>query len=638
MDYLPQERQRGITISAASSCLPWRGHRFFIVDSPGHLDFTYEVETCLRAIDSVLVLLDAVAAVQPQTETVWRQADANNLPRVVFVNKMDRDAADLHRVVRNLKQSFHTSPAILHYPIFAHGVFTGSFNLLHTFPDQVTDELQPIPSVPDAYHAQVRRAADELLETVADVDDQIMSLYLDSQPITRQQMRTALRNACISNRLVPVLCGSSLKRIGVEQLMDAVVDYLPAPTERMSVHAQSVDSQQPVTYDRHRGRLVHLRAFAGSLPDGKKLLLNTTQGRTDMPTKLLRVIADKFVEIDSVQTGDIFAATGLQNTQTGDTIVLKHSPKSSHVVMETVRPPPAVFTVALSAETNSQEKELEEELFRFVEADASLETRVDEETGEILLSGMGELHLEVTVERMKRALQFPLHVSKPRVAYRESVTTSARGTEVYDTVIGSQQLYACLDVSIEPLEDDQYHNEIEVNGFSSKEEDEAVRQGLKAALGRGVLLGNPVTNIRARAFKGKDNAAEVDLVALRACAGKALRNLISECSPTLLEPVMLVELNVPEEHAGDVISELSHPIRRRGLIEFVERVVHGEKSKDARHLCMIRASVPVEGLVGWASKMRSLTKGRGDMSMEFSCYRAVDDSTKRRVVEQWCGV
>eukprot|EP00178_Gracilaria_changii_P021432 TRINITY_DN636_c0_g1_i1.p1 TRINITY_DN636_c0_g1~~TRINITY_DN636_c0_g1_i1.p1 ORF type:complete len:423 (-),score=50.15 TRINITY_DN636_c0_g1_i1:4429-5697(-) len=331
MDYLPQERQRGITISAASTCLPWRDHRFFIVDSPGHLDFTYEVETCLRAIDSVLVLLDAVAAVQPQTETVWRQADANHLPRVVFVNKMDRDAADFDRVVRDLQQSFNAAPAVLHVPIFNQRVFTGSYDLLQTFPTHHTDQVQPITSVPDTHHEHIRKAADHLLETIADVDDQIMSLYLDGQPITRQQMQAALRGACISNRIVPVLCGSSLNRIGVQQLMDAVVDYLPAPTERSPVSARSADkhnslnlsisSDAPfvayafkVTYDRHRGRLVHLRAVTGSLKDGKKPLLNTTQGKPEMPTKLLRIIADKFVEIDSVDIGDIFAAVSSHST------------------------------------------------------------------------------------------------------------------------------------------------------------------------------------------------------------------------------------------------------------------------------------------------------------------------------------
>ncbi|CAN8066558.1 unnamed protein product [Agarophyton chilense] len=654
MDYLPQERQRGITISAASTFLPWKEHRFFIVDSPGHLDFTYEVETCLRAIDAVLVLLDAVAAVQPQTETVWRQADANCLPRVVFVNKMDRDAADLNTVVQNLQQCFNTRPAVLHVPIFKHGVFSESYDLLQTFPTHQTDQVQEIQAI-SAYHADIRKAADHLVETVADVDDQIMSLYLDGQPITRHQMQAAIRSACISNKLVPVLCGSSLNRIGVRKLMNAVVEYLPAPNQRAPVEAHSVDGKRSVrlsisddapfvayafkvTYDKHRGRLVHLRAFTGSLPQGKKPMLNTTKGQAEMPTKLFRVIADRFVEIDSIDIGDIFAASGLRHTQTGDTIMLKHDPQSSHVFMDTVRPPPAVFTVALSAETSSQEKELEQELYRVVEADASLESRMDDETGEILLSGMGELHLEVTVERMRRALQFPLHVSKPRIAYRESITSSGRKIEIYDTALGTQQLYACLDVSVEPLEEGRYCNEIVVDGFSSKDEDEAVRQGLEAALGRGVLLGNPVTNVRVHVLKGDNNAAHVDVVALRACAGKALHNLLSDCSPTLFEPVMLVELNVPEEHAGDIISELSHPTRRRGLIEVFERMGHGEKTSDARHKCIIRASVPLEGLVGWASKMRSLTKGRGDMSMEFGSYRAVDDSTKRRVVERWCGV
>lgn len=298
-----------------------------------------------------------------------------------------------------------------------------------------------------------------------------------------------------------------------------------------------------------------------------------------------------------------------------------------------------MFSVAVSAESTSEEKLLHDELSRVVDIDASLETRVDDQTGDILLSGMGELHLEVTIERMRRALNFPLHVSKPRVAYRESVASSASKTEVYDTVIGNQKLFAALEISVQPLESDKhYHNHIEVHGFSSDEEQAAVKQGLEAALGRGLLLGHPITKVYIHVKPADNNPSLTDPVALRACAGQALRKVLPECSPILLEPVMVVELNVPEEHAGDIVSELSHPVRRRGLIEAVERDVQTRNANHMKQYCFIRASVPLDGLVGWASKMRSLTKGRGDMSMEFSSYRVVDDGTVRRVIEQWCGI
>lgn len=292
----------------------------------------------------------------------------------------------------------------------------------------------------------------------------------------------------------------------------------------------------------------------------------------------------------------------------------------------------------MSAESPSEEKLLHEELSRVVDIDASLETTVDEQTGDILLSGMGELHLEVTIERMRRALNFPLHVSKPRVAYRESVASSASRTEIYDTVIGNQKRFAALQISVQPLESDEhYHNRIEVNGFSSDEEQAAVKQGLEAALGRGLLLGHPMTKVSVQVKPAENSPSFTEPVALRACAGQALRNVLPDCSPIVLEPVMSVELKVPEEHAGDIVSELSHPVRRRAIIEAVERDIQIGKANHTKQYCFIRASVPLDGLVGWASKMRSLTKGRGDMSMEFSSYRIVDDGVLRRVIEQRCG-
>lgn len=663
LDYLPDERERGITINTAAICFNWQNHQIFLVDSPGHLDFTYEVERALKVMDGVIVLMDAVAGVQPQTETVWRQADANSLPRVVFVNKMDRDGADFPATVRSLTSYFSATPAVVQLPIFREqsNAFCGVYDLMDRFasddPPQGKPQFQLQGSVryedltPLQQH-QVAKAVDILVETLADVNDNIMKLWMESEQIPRSLMLSALRDACISGALIPVICGSSLKGIGVEPLLDSVIKYLPSPLERSPVAAKSPDGQEvsvpaskassflayafKITHDKHRGRLVHLRSFSGCLDQARTPFLNTTKGKKEMPTRLLRVLADKYVEIDRIDTGDIFAAVGMKYTETGDTVVLQQTPKSSRVVMSGVATPPAVFSVALEVDSSSEERVLKTALRQLVQEDCSLESKIDEETGETLLSGMGELHLEVAVDRMSRALNFPIRMSKPRVAYRETVTDSVQHTERYDATIGTTRFRAAITVYVEPLVlvESKYENEVLIsNEAFNGEERQAIRDGVDAALGRGPLLSCPVVNVRVsvQPANGSDSDTGFEIAALRACSNKAVRDAVTQCQPKLLEPVMRVECLVPENMAGDVISEISHPVRRRGTVQEVS-VVSDHSENPEKKMSSVTAIVPLEGMIGWATRMRSLTRGRCDFNSRFDSYRFVDDATEDKII------
>lgn len=669
MDYLPAERERGITINSAAISFDWKGAGLFLVDSPGHLDFTYEVQRALRVMDSVVVVLDAVAGVQPQTETVWRQADAFSLPRIVFVNKMDRDGADFDAALSSLRSRLGASPLPLHFPIVdsRSGSWLGFIDLLtlervdRTMPLSMSDESRPskeetrVSLDPESLDSKVAAARERLVENLAEVDDDVMEAWLGGEKLTTAQLRSAVRRAAIACKVVPVLCGSALKNTGVPALLDAVVEYLPSASERQTIdvtsarpvreHGDLLALAFKVTHDKHRGQMVYMRAFCGGLDrETSPPLFNVSNGKKELPTGLLRVMADTATDAGQISTGDIFAAVGMKHTRTGDTVSTRR-PKGKTsggqgdeyvLPLEGMPSPPAVISVSIEAESTSQQRQLDIALDRLLAEDPSLRLSIDARSGETLLSGMGQLHLDVVVDRLSQSLPDPIYVSKPRVAYRETIRSSVHHKELYNEAIGATRHSAKLSVELNPLaapfesdNNDGGNRVILPDDVIAQDVDlaESLSHGVLNALERGPLLGAPASRVEAVITSTMDDLRSASSrAALLACANKAIRQALARGDPVILEPLMNVTCSVPDSMMGAVIAELTHPVLRRGVVDDVERVNVGENEPGRDGVAHIRARVPLAGMVDWATRQRSITKGRGDFSMEVASYYPVGDA------------
>lgn len=660
LDFLPAERARGITIAAASVAADWRDTRLFLVDSPGHLDFTYEVQRALRVMDGAVVVLDAVAGVQPQTETVWRQADQYALPRVVFVNKMDRAGADFPAALAALRRRLSANPIALHMPVLVgpSASWAGFIDLLtldrvvhaprdaarQSMPPRV-EARAPLREDEDAgLWAAAADARERMVEALADVDDHVMAAWVAGESLDAPALSAALRRATLSAAAVPVLCGSALGCTGVHAVLDAVVDYMPSPIDRKSI---DVSVARPptetgdllalafkVTHDVHRGRMVYMRAFCGSMEACEKLpLLNVSNGKKEIPTALLRVMADSVMDAGDVGIGDIFAVTGLKHTKTGDTVVArrrtvkKSKGSDDFLALEGVPSPPAVVSVAVEAESTSQQRKLDVALAQLLVEDPSLRLSTDSQSGETLLSGMGQLHLDVVVDRLSKQLtDVSIFVSQPRVAYRETIGQSHSVAESYDSVIGSARQFATFSLAVQPLQNHEKENVVIVQDSLAAERPDLadmVSKSLLTALARGAVLGSPTIGVQASVLS---TAAELSLAstpaALTACISRAAGAALSAAHPVLLEPVMKICCNIPESSVAAVVGELTHPILRRGVVEDIQR---GEDAVGLDTIVCILASVPLVGMVDWATRLRTLTKGRGDFTMEFSSYQPVGE-------------
>lgn len=622
LDFLPAERERGITIQSASAKFLWRNHQVFLVDSPGHLDFSFEVERALRVMDSVVILVDAVAGVQPQTEAVWQQANRANLPRLMVVNKMDREGSRLDSVIDECAKHFGVRAPLIQLPLTnIDGTFVGVLDLVTL---KLTSSQDRADLCIEKFMSAANQARDKLIEVIADVDDTVMGLYLDEATVSAEVLRDAIRAACRRREIVPVLCSAALKNVGVHEIMDAVVDYLPSPCERgevcdkfgrtkvlNSTKAPFIAQAFKVTHDKHRGRLVHLRAFSGVLEDRKHPLWNSNKQMKERPSKWLHMLADDFTEQDRIECGDVFAMVGLKHTETGDTLTVSGS--NSEVILKGMEVPPSVCSVAIETESSTAQRELEEYLGMRLAEDPSLKLETDTNTGELLLSGLGELHLESVVDRARSELPIELFVSRPRVAYRETVTGSAKHFEVYDAKIGNAHLVASLNVEIRGADDEMAPNTVFVRGDNwTKEERAALLDGVTAGLSRGLEMGLPTLGIHVTVWN--EDEQKFDVAALRACANAAARTAMKKANPVVVEPVMKVELDVPSIHQGDVVSALTHPVECRG------RIVSAEPSAAGMKIC---ADIPLDGMIGWARKMRSLCKGRGTFSMLLNKYEQV---------------
>jgi elongation factor G len=640
-DWMVQERERGITIVSAAVSAEWKGYQFNLIDTPGHIDFTAEVQRSLRVLDGGVVVFDAVQGVEPQSETVWRQADRYAVPRICFVNKMDRVGASFDHTIESIRQRLGANPIPMQLPIGSEAGFKGIVDLLSMQAIYWEDDLGREPRVADV-PADLLRPAQELrhtmVEKIAETDDALTLKYLEGEEITASELQAALRRAVIANKATPVFCGSSLKNKGVQPMLDAVVEYLPSPLDIPAVRGTDPDHQDKVielpaedggplaalvfkiVTDPYVGRLAYFRVYSGTIQQGS-MVHNSTKGRRERIGRLIRMYADRREDITEVLAGDIAAALGFKESFTGDTLCDK-----KQVVLETIAFPEPVISVAIEPKTTADQDKMAEALRKLSEEDPTFRVRSDENTGQTIISGMGELHLDVLVDRMLREFRVQANVGKPRVAYRESITRSVGEVNYkYAKQTGGRGQYGHVVISLEPGERGSgvvFENKI-VGGVIPKEYIPAVEKGVREAAEGGVLAGYPVTDITVRLFDGSFHEVDSNEMAFKMAATFAFKEGVQRGAPVLLEPVMKVEVVVPEEYLGDAMGQVN---ARRGLIQGLE-VRPGNAQA-------VNAMVPLAEMFGYATELRSATQGRGVFSMEFDHYAPVSEAVAQEALKR----
>jgi elongation factor G len=637
-DWMQQERERGITIQSAAITSEWRGYQINLIDTPGHIDFTAEVQRSLRVLDGGVVIFDAVAGVEPQSETVWRQADRYGVPRICFVNKMDRPGADFGRTIQMIEDRLRAKPLAVQLPIGAEAGFQGMVDLASrkawTFPDFLGENPVEI-AIPGDLQDAFEREREAFVEKVAETDELLTTKYLEGERISEEELRTALRSATISGRLVPVLCGSSLRTKGVQPLLDAVIDYLPSPLDIRPVlgvnpltglqEHRAADPRAPaaallfkIQTDPFIGRLGYIRVYSGVFQTGM-MLHNANRDRKERLGRLVQVYADKRVDISEVCAGDIGAIVGVKQTFTGETLCDPSSP----IILEMIEFPEPVISVAVEPKTKTDQDKLSNALQRLAEEDPTFRVKVDDQTGQTLISGMGELHLEVLVDRMHREFGVQAHVGRHQVTYRETITRKTLIETRFVRQTGGRGQYAHVIVEFEPIARGAGFEFVDkvTGGAIPKEFIPAVGQGIREALDNGVLGGYPVVDLRATLVGGSSHEVDSSELAFKIAGSMAFREGMAKASPVLLEPVMRLEVVGPEAATGDVIGDL---VARRGQIGGME--VHSAGMQ------AIRALVPLAEMFGYATHLRSATQGRGTFTMEFDHYDVVSQERARRIL------
>ncbi len=640
MDWMEQEKERGITITSAATTTFWRGHQINIIDTPGHVDFTVEVERSLRVLDGAIALFCAVGGVEPQSETVWRQADKYGVPRIAFVNKMDRIGADFYNAVQMMKDKLSANAVPITLPIGEGDLFAGVIDLMsmkarmyheETFGATFEDKEIPADLLPLANKYRTL-----MLEAVSDVDDTLLEKYLEGKEIHEEEVKTVLRKATIELKIVPVLCGSSFKNKGVQKLLDSVVDFLPSPSDLKDLHAHHIHKNDNVTRkndpnekfaalafkimsDPYVGKLTFVRVYSGMLKAGS-YVYNSVSDRKERVARILQMHANFREDMDEVRAGDIVAIVGLKYTKTGDTLCTE----DDAIILEKMAFPEPVIQIAIEPKTKADQDKLSDALAKLSDEDPTFKVKVDEETGQTLISGMGELHLEILVDRMKREFKVEANVGKPQVAYRETITKTVEAEGKFIKQSGGRGKYGHVWIEFSPNEPGkgfEFENAI-VGGAVPKEYINSVVNGIHDAMRNGVLAGYPVVDIKAKLFDGSYHEVDSDEISFKVAASIAFKNGARKAGPVILEPIMNVEVITPEEYLGDVMGDLNS---RRGKIEgFTSR-------KDAQ---VIKATVPLAEMFGYATSLRSMTQGRAIYTMQFSHYYEVPKSVAEEITEK----
>ena len=638
-DWMEQERERGITIVSAAVSAEWKGYQINIIDTPGHIDFTAEVQRCLRVLDGGVVVFDAVQGVEPQSETVWRQADRYHVPRICFANKMDRIGASYERTIETIRQRLGANPIAMQLPIGTEAEFCGVVDLLTRKAIYWDDELGRQPreaEVPADLKTEAEAMRRTMVERIAETDDELTVKYLEGAEISVEELKAALRRAVIAGKATPVFCGSSLRNKGVQPLLDAIVDYLPSPLDIPPVRGNDPRNGQEVSLpaqddaplsalvfkivtDPYVGRLAYFRVYSGVLTQGQ-MVLNSKKGKRERIGRLLRMYADHREDITEVRAGDIAAVLGFKDTFTGDTLCEERQP----VVLESITFPEPVISVAIEPKTSADQDRMADALRKLAEEDPTFRVRVDENTGQTLISGMGELHLEVLVERMVREFRVQANVGKPKVAYRESITRAVPEVNYrYVKQTGGRGQYGHVVIALEPAERGSgviFEDKI-VGGVIPREFIPAIEKGIREAADSGVLAGYPVTDVKVTLFDGSFHEVDSNEMAFKMAATFAFRQGVQQGAPVLLEPIMKVEVVVPEEFVGDVLGSLN---ARRAEIRGLEMRPGNAQA--------ISAVVPLGEMFGYATELRSATQGRGVFTMEFDHYAPVPESVAKQII------
>ena len=639
-DWMAQDRERGITIVSAAISSEWNGYQINVIDTPGHIDFTAEVQRSLRVLDGGVVVFDAVQGVEPQSETVWRQADRYGVPRICFVNKMDRIGASYERTIQSIIDRLGANPIAMQLPIGSEAGFKGAVDLMEMRGVIWEDDLGKEPKIidiPDDLKKAAEEARQLMVEKIAELDDHLTVKYLEAREITVEELKDALRKAVLANKAYPVFCGSSLRNKGVQVLLDAVIDYLPSPADIPTVRGSEpgkpdVTIELParddapltalvfkIVTDPYVGRLAYFRTYSGVVSQGQTLI-NSTKGKRERIGRLIRMHADRREDITEVRAGDIGAALGFKDTFTGDTLC-----DNKQIVLENITFPEPVISIAIEPKSTADQEKMGEALRKLSEEDPTFRVRSDENTGQTIISGMGELHLDILVDRMLREFRVQANVGAPRVAYRESITRSVPEVNFkYAKQSGGRGMYGHVVFSFEPGERSsgvQFENKV-IGGSVPREYIPAVEKGVKEAAESGVLAGYPVTDLKVTLFDGSFHEVDSNEMAFKMAASMAFKEGVQRGAPVLLEPMMKVEVVVPEEFLGDVMGQING---RRGNIQGME-VRPGNAQA-------VRAMVPLAEMFGYATQLRSVTQGRGVFSMEFDHYAPTPQSVAAEILK-----
>ena len=641
MDYMEQEQERGITITSAATTAFWNKHRINIIDTPGHVDFTVEVERSLRVLDGAVAVFSAVDGVQPQSETVWRQADKYNVPRMAFFNKMDRVGADFDMCVNDIKEKLGGNGVPIQLPIGAEDDFEGIIDLVtmkeYLFKDETMGADYDITEIRAELAEKAEEAREHMIESVVETDDELMEKYFGGEEISEEEIKKALRAATIEGTVVPVLCGTAFKNKGIQPLLDAIVAYMPSPVDINEGKVKGTDpkTEEPmereisddapfsalafkIITDPFVGRLSFFRVYSGILEKGS-YVLNSTKGKKERMGRLLQMHANKREELDIVYSGDIAAAVGLKDTTTGDTLCAENAP----IILEKMEFPDTVIQIAVEPKTKADQEKMGTALAKLAEEDPTFKVTSNQETGQTLISGMGELHLEIIVDRMKREFKVEANVGKPQVAYRETINGASDVEEKYAKQSGGRGQYGHVKIKVEANPDKGYEfvNQI-TGGAIPREYIPAVDKGIQEALEAGVVAGYPVQDIKVTLYDGSYHEVDSSEMAFKIAGSMAIKKAMRAANPILLEPIFKVEVTTPEEYMGDVIGDLNS---RRGQVSGMT---------DRNNAKIINAQVPLAQMFGYATDLRSKTQGRASYSMEFEKYVQVPNNIAQQVIAE----